>query len=31
MQIGKKIVTLVAEFFRAVFDVWFNAPSGQGR
>ena len=31
MQIGKKIATLVVKFFRAIFDVWFNAPSGQGR
>lgn len=31
MQIGKKIMTSVVEFFRVVFDVWFNAPSGQGR
>ena len=31
MQIGKKIMTLVVEFFKAVFDVWLNAPSGQGR
>ena len=31
MQIGKRIMTSVMEFFKAVFDALMNGASGQGR
>jgi hypothetical protein len=31
MKIGKKIMDYLSWFFREVFDVLFNDPSGQGR